>query len=200
YKPSYIAGVVVPTYAAGLPLQMAMLARAFGLAGSLVVVPISGGLAVWATYQLGLQLSRSQMSALLSALLTACSPVFLYQLMQPMSDVPVTAWWLLTIVAALDPTYIGAAGAGLCGSLAILIRPNLAPLILPAAAYVAYGQEFRGRVRALRVALFGAGLLPGIALTAAIHTAFFGSPFRSGYGTFSDIYRLGNAVANLIRY
>ena len=45
--------------------------------------------------------------------------------MQPLSDVPATAWWLTSIVAALDGSYAGAIGSGLCASLAIVVRPNL---------------------------------------------------------------------------
>jgi hypothetical protein len=120
YRPSPINGLIVPTYAPGLPLQMAAFAHFFGLAGSFVVVPLLAGMAVWATYRFGVYVTRDRSCALLSAVLTACSPVFIFQFMQPLSDVPVTAWWLLSIVAAVDVSARGAVGAGLCASLAVV--------------------------------------------------------------------------------
>jgi hypothetical protein len=200
YKPSIVRGVIVPTYAPGLPLLMASLARPFGMRAAFVVVPLLGGLAVWSTYRLGVRVSRSHDCALLSALLTACSPVFLFQLMQPLSDVPATAWWLTSLVAALDSSYTGAIGSGLCASLAILVRPNLVVLALPVAAYVICDDESAGRPRLRRLALFAAGLIPGVALTAAANNAFYGSPLASGYGLPSEIFGWQNVVSNLARY
>jgi hypothetical protein len=200
YRPSYIRGIVVPTYPAGLPLQMAALARLFGLNAVWLVVPLLGGLLVWATYRLGLCVCRHKLCALLAAVLVACSPVFLFQLMQPMSDVPTTAWWLLAVVAALEGGPVGALGSGLAASLGILTRPNLALLLLPVCAY-AYGVEsFPSRRGFERVVLFAAGAVPGVALAAAIHVVLYGSPILSGYGAISGIYDLSYAKDNLVRY
>ncbi len=200
YRPSYLPGLVVPTYAVGLPLQMAILARLAGIDGSFIVVPVLGGVAVWATYRLGLRVTCNQPCALLAALLTACSPVFLLELMQPMSDVAVTAWWLLSILAALDATYVGAIGAGLYASLAIATRPNLVLLALPLIGYVAWGDGQSNRNRWMRVSICGLAMIPGVLLTAAGNATFSGSPFVSGYGSLHDIYQLENAWTNLVRY
>ena len=200
YKPSFVRGIIVPTYSSGLPLQMAMFARLFGIDGAFIVVPLLGGLAVWATYLLGLRVSQSKDCALLSAALTACSPVFLFQLMQPLSDVPVTAWWLASIVAALEGSYVGALGSGLCASLAVLTRPNLVFLALPVAAYAVSNDEPSRRSRISRLAFFALALVPGIALTAAANSTFYGAPSMSGYGSLSEIYALRNIFENLARY
>ncbi len=200
YKPSHIAGLVVPTYAVGLPLQMAGLIHLFGMTGAFLVVPVMGGVAVWAAYRVGLHVCGGRSRAFLCAVLVACSPVFLFQLMQPMSDVPATAWWLLSICAALDGAGAAALGAGLYSSLAILTRPNLALLALPTAAYVAFGRPGTHRSRLMRTLLYGVGLVPGVALVAASNAVFFGSPLVSGYGALRDIYHLGNAEKNLVLY
>jgi Alg9-like mannosyltransferase family len=200
YRPGDISGIVVPTYAAGLPLQMAALARPFGPTGVWLAVPLLGGLLVSATYRLGVGVCRHKLCALLAAILVACSPVFLFQLMQPMSDVPTSAWWMLALVAALEGTPVGALGSGFAASLGILTRPNLALLLLPVCAY-AYGAEpLPSRRGFVRVALFLAAAVPGVALAAAINTVLYGSAIVSGYGTLSGIYDLTYAKDNLMRY
>ena len=179
---------------------MAVLARLFGLNAVWLAVPLLGGLLVWATYRLGLGVCRHKLCALLAAVLVACSPVFLVQLMQPMSDVPTSAWWLLAVVAALEGGPVGALGAGFAASLGILARPNLALLLLPVCAY-AYGAEsFPSRRGFARVAWVAAGAVPGVALAAAIHAVLYGSPILSGYGPLSGIYDLAHAKDNLMRY
>jgi hypothetical protein len=200
YRPSYVSGIVVPTYAPGLPLQMAALARPFGLSAVWLVVPLLGGLVVWATYRLGRCVCRHELSALLAAVMVACSPIFLFQVMQPMSDVPTTGWWLLAVVAALEASSVGALGSGLAASLAILTRPNLALLLLPVGAYACASEPFSSRRGVVRAALFAAGAVPGVALVAAIQAVLYGSPFVSGYGAVRAIYDLAHARDNLMRY
>lgn len=200
YRPSYVRGIVVPTYPPGLPLQMAALTRLFGPNGVWLAVPLLGGLLMWATYRLGLCVCGRKLCALLAAILVACSPVFLGQLMQPMSDLPATAWWLLAVVAALEGGTVGALGSGLAASLAILTRPNLALLLLPVCAYVYGAESFPSRRGFARVALFAAGAVPGVALAAAIHSVLYGSPIVSGYGALGGIYEVAHARENLLRY
>ena len=68
------------------------------------------------------------MCGLATAALLLTSPVFLFQLKEPMSDVPVTAWWLIAIFLVSRST----PGLILSGGLALLplivTRPNLVPL------------------------------------------------------------------------
>lgn len=84
----------VPTYAVGLPMLMAPLHAAGGLIAALLIVPVSFALAVWATGVLALRIA-GPLAAILAALWLATSPVALIEAMQPMSDVPVTAAWLM---------------------------------------------------------------------------------------------------------
>jgi len=131
------------------------------------------------------------------ALLVACSPVFLFQLMQPMSDVPVTAWWLLGIAAAWGGSPVG---AGLAASVAILTRANLAPLLLPIAALLVFPGHKRSTGALARLVWFACAAAPGIVLTGSINSIFYGSPLKSGYGALVDIYRWSYGSPNLIRY
>ena len=65
----------------------------------------------------------------LRALLLSVSPTFLYQAVQPMSDVPVDRLLAGRAAARAPAARVGAGSApALAASLAILIRPNLAPL------------------------------------------------------------------------
>jgi hypothetical protein len=200
YRPSHIPGLIAPVYAPGLPLQMAALVRLLGPGAQWLVVPITGGLAVWLTYRLAARVCETREAAVVSAVIFACSPVFLFQLLQPMSDVPVTAWWLYAIVAAIDPAPWAALGAGGLASIAIATRPNLVPLLLAVAAYVAVAVPLPARQVGRRLTLFAVGAIPGIVLTAAANQTFFGSPLRSGYGSASELYSLRYAATNLRQF
>jgi Dolichyl-phosphate-mannose-protein mannosyltransferase len=197
YVPSPDPAYVVPAYPAGLPLQMALAMTLGGPSAGYVVVPLLGALAVWLTFLLGRRVSGSG-QGLAAALLFACSPVFLFQLVQPMTDVPVTTWWLAAIVAASSGRVSGAAGAGLAASLALLTRPNLALLLLPVFVYAYASTEARKRWKT--IVAFAAAILPGLAIIAIANTALFGTPLRSGYGSLPEIFHVSNMLPNLTRY
>ncbi len=199
FRPGVIAGTMVPVYAPGLPLLMAMLRAVLGETGPYLVVPLSGAATVYLVFRLG-RIWRDDATAVLAAGLVAASPVFLFQLMQPMSDVPVTAWWLLAIVAACAGSSTGAVGAGLAASVAILIRPNLAPLVVPLATWVVAAARGGLRTRVWRLLLFAVAVAPLCLLVAWVQATFYGSPVASGYGRASDIYAARNLVTNLRRY
>jgi 4-amino-4-deoxy-L-arabinose transferase-like glycosyltransferase len=164
-----------------------------------LVVPLTAALAVLATYRIARHLAPAG-PALLATACTACSPVFLFQMMQPMSDVPVTAWWLLAILFALTGSVVSAIGAGLAASIAVLTRPNIVPLILPVAAFLMI-REFRSRrSRTSSVLLFLAACVPGIALVGAINQVLYGSALASGYGSPRNIYHVSNWTANARQY
>lgn len=200
FRPGTASGTMVPTYAPGLPLLMATLKTLVGQNGVYLVVPVTGAVAVYLTFRLG-RLWLDRTTGLLAAALLATSPVFLFQLVQPMSDVPVTAFVLLAIVAVCDATWKGAVGSGLATSIAILVRPNLAPLAVPLAAWVVAWPVAAGlRARVGRLLMFGAAVAPLCLLVAWIQFALYGSPFASGYGRASNLYALANLLPNLARY
>ena len=93
---------LVPTYAPGLPLVMAV-ALLFGPCGPFVVVPVFAALFVWFTFRLGTR-TAGRVIGLVAAFVLSVSPVVLYQAVWPMSDVPAGAIWT---AAAPYPEFSG---------------------------------------------------------------------------------------------
>jgi hypothetical protein len=188
-------GVIAPRYPPGFPLLLAPLTT-ISEPAIYVLVPMLGLLAVWGTYRLGLRLG-DPLAGASAAVLLSVSPTFLYQVVQPMSDVPVTACWLWALLMAANGSRRGAVAAGALASLAILIRPNLAPLAAFVLVPLAFGAADG---RAQRVGLFVAAALPGVAALGWIQAVRYGSPFAMGYGTLADGFSASNVGPNLARY
>ena len=202
YRPGTTRGVIVPTYPPGLPLTMAGFQRLGGQQAVFYVVPLLGALCIWMTGQLG-TVVHGRLTGVLAAVMLAASPSFLYQLVQPMSDVPAAAWWTLALVLAMRNSGPAALGAGMAASAAILTRPNLVPLAAVIAAYFAGGLARRGgdrRRAAIQLACFAAAAVPGCVAVAAVNEALYGSPFSSGYEPFDSLYALNHLGQNLDRY
>src|SRR5581483_11288939 len=152
-----------------------------------LVVPLFGALAVLGTFALGRKLDDPTTGAL-AALLLAASPTFLFQLVQPMSDVPVTALWVAAVLFMAGETARSAAFAGALGSMAVLTRPNLVPLMAILGCYFLL-QIARRRPAAIRRCLwFVATGLIGPVIVAFIQQDLYGSPMKSGYGGLDGLY------------
>lgn len=193
WRPALTPGFQVPTYAIGLPLLMAVPHLVAGTWGACLIVAVSAGVAVWATGQTALRIGSPASGAIAAAAL-ASMPVFLYQSVQPMSDVPVTAAWMATW-ALLTRDGRATLGAGLACAVAVLVRPNLAPLAIVPAFVVAMSARTRRDMAAFAVPV----ALAGVAI-ALVQWGWYGSPLRSGYGTASALFDIGNIGANLSRY
>ena len=194
YRPATNGTDLVPTYSPGLPLLIAAAQSVAGHCAAFWVVPLLGGVLVLATYGLGARLGHP-VAGVAAAALVATSPTLLFMIMAPMSDVPVTAFWALAILAVLGRSPSSAVIAGLAASIAILIRPNLVPL----AAVLALWYLWRDR-QWRRAAAFIAGVLPGIIAVALINRALYGSPTTSGYEDLSRLFRWEHIWPNLTRY
>ncbi len=168
---------IVPLYSPGLPLLMALFQAVGGFCAAFLVVPVCGALAISLTYVLGMKVFRVPAIALSAAALVATSPIFLYQLMNPMTDVPVTAGVALMLVWLIDGR---ARAAGIAGAVVMLIRPNLLPLVVVPATWLALT-----RGRAVR---FLIPFAPAIIAIAWINTRFYGAPWVSGYGSADALY------------
>jgi hypothetical protein len=180
----------VPTYAIGLPLLLAPFLRLLGDAGAALVIPACFAVAIGATGAIAHRVAGPA-AAIMAATLLATSPVALLQSIQVMSDVPVTAAWLLCWLLALSQRPLS---AGVAAASAILIRPNLAPLCALPLLYLARRGGLRsGGAAAVPVVLAGA-------LVGYLQWVYFGSPLRSGYGTAQEIYSLANIVPNTLLY
>jgi len=202
YTLAKVPDAMVPTYPAGLPILMALFKVVAGPCGSFLVVPVLGALAVWLAYVLGREVS-GRVAGLICALLLASSPTFVYLLMWPMSDVPVTAFWTASLVLAMRPGTFSALVAGLAGSMAILTRPNLAPLagvLLLGQAWLAVARRRETQRPFLPVATFILGMIPGVVAVALLQGYLYGSPLASGYGSLGKLYAWSNARNNLWQY
>jgi hypothetical protein len=197
YRPATIPGHMVPTYAPGLPLMMALARTIGGQHALYLVVPLSGLLLLLATFGLGFELGGTLAGAL-AVTLIALSPTFLYMVLQPMSDVPAGAFWATALLLAWRARHPrGALVAGLVAAVAVTIRPNLVPL----AAVIGAAVLLRNREHWLpRIGAFVLGLLPGALVVGLIQWQLYGSPVASGYGQLGPLFDLANIPPNLAHY
>lgn len=197
-------GFIVPVYPSGLPMVMALFHRVTGKRiAAFYAVPFLGALTIWVTGRLGTVL-HGPLTGVVAALLLATSPIFLYQLLQPVSDVPAAAWWTLSLFLLTRALRADALGAGVAASMAVLTRPNLAPLLMVICGYlvvVMFNQEAATRYARIRqLALFVAGILPGCLVVAFLNQHLHGSPFQTGYGNLEGLYSWSYVFPNLDRY
>jgi hypothetical protein len=188
----------VPICGPGLALTMAPFIVLFGRDAVFFVVPIFAALAVWLTFVIGRRLD-DDVTGVCAAVLVASSPIFLYQAVQPMSDVPAAALWLASLALLSRADARGQLAAGFCASLAVLMRPNIALIVLPLLAFLsrAGARTQAGRGAWIR---FGLGALPGVVVMAALNAARYGSPLTSGYGSTDALFSFAHIAPNMARY
>jgi hypothetical protein len=190
-------GAMVPTYAPGLPLLMA-LARAAGRCGPFLVMPVCAAMLVLFTFQLGRRLFDTG-TALAGAALVACCPVMLFMSLTPMSDLPSAAFWIGALALAIRRTTAATVAAAIFTGIAVVIRPNLVPLVVfPWLMAVVRCQTLGEAAR--RTMLFAAGSIWAPLAVAWINSALYGSALSSGYGDVGAAFSVANAIANLKRY
>lgn len=209
YVPSpYIPGGIAPICPPGFGLVMAAAAAVAGPNAVYFLVPLFGGLLVWCTFVLGRALRGGALGAA-AAIVTASSPIVLYQVVQPMSDIPAASAWLMALALLIVPTRARLLAAGAATSLAVMMRPNLAPatLVLAAAAWwhpmqaaVDADQRFTASRPLARAALFACGGIPLALVTAWAHATVYGSPVRAGYGSLDGLFAWAHILPNIARY
>ena len=160
-----------------------------------------GALAVCLTFVLGRRIGGGA-AGLLAALLLTTSPIFIFQVVQPMNDVPATALWCAALAAASrvagsqDPAYKSVMLAGLATGAALTVRPNLLPL----AGVIGLWTMWRGRLGVTAGLWFAAAAAPGMIFVLVAQNAIYASPFRSGYGNLSALFSIAHVLPNLTRY
>src|SRR5262245_3505985 len=191
---------VAPLYPPGLPLIMAGLQQVFGYCGAFFIVPIAAAGCVALTFVLGLRIFNRPMPSLWAAALVASSPVFLFQAMNPMTDVPVTAAWTLVLVLVVFDWPL-AAGVAIAAALAI--RPNLVLLAVAVGLWMALidWQAWRSARRApSRTIRLVIGAAPAAIAIAWFNRYLFGSPLVSGYGSLESLYALSHLPRNVSQF
>jgi hypothetical protein len=193
-----VPGAIVPICPPGLSILMAPLLLAGGPAAVFFVMPLFGAMVILTTYSAGARFGAR--IGVAAAALVACSPVVLYQVVQPMSDVPATALWMAAVAWATGTRRRDAILAGVATSVAILIRPNLLPLGLVIGAFLLLRPERTWTQRLRSAATFAAWCAPGCLAVGFIQQTFYGSPLASGYGSFDSLFAVEHVGPNARRY
>jgi hypothetical protein len=180
YVPGPVRGTITAQYPLGYPLLIAAAVKMGGPLAAHVVSPILAGLLVWCAFVLGRAASTPWAGAI-AALLIAATPVSLLHAIMPFSDVPGAACWALAWVMSLRRGLGAAAAAGAATALAVMIRPNLAPLaIVLGGALVAERQASWGHALK-RLVVFGAMAVIGPLIVFWSQAVLYGHPLQSGY-------------------
>jgi hypothetical protein len=189
------AGVQVPTYAIGLPLLLAPLHALGSAKAASLLIPASLALLTWTVGALAHRFAGAS-AAIIAATWMATSPVALIESMHVMSDVPVAAAWLLCWLFAFKERPLA---AGIAAAVSVLIRPNLAPLAALPAAYLFTQRRLATDAPYAALAFATPVVVAGL-VVGYVQWLWFGSPFRSGYGTAVEIYALANVAPNARLY
>jgi Dolichyl-phosphate-mannose-protein mannosyltransferase len=186
-----------PICSPGFSLLLAPLRVVGGRDAIFLLTPVAGALLVWLTFAAGRRIAGDGASAA-AAIVLATTPVFLFQVVQPMNDVTVAALWTAVIALAARAAPSSAAIGAITG-LAVLVRPNLAPLAVPVLVWELW--TARRSARPWReLSLFALCLTPFIAMTAAMNEVLYDHALSSGYGNSADLFSLAHIPSNLRNY
>ncbi|MEO8678679.1 MAG: hypothetical protein ABI665_06520 [Vicinamibacterales bacterium] len=175
-----------PICGAGMSVLMAPLMVVGGARALFLITPVAAALLVWFSFVLAQRLAGG-MAGAVAAVLVAASPIVLFQAVQPMNDIVTAALWMAALAAASWESRHSGWLAGALTGVAILVRPNLAPI----AALVAATR--------FQVPFF-LGLVPGVAILLGLNFGLYGSPFRTGYGDAGRLFALSHVPINAANY
>ena len=182
-----------PVCAPGFSLLAAALMVPAGAAGLFWMSPLGGAGLVWCAFLTSRRLG-GPLAGALAAVLTATTPIVLYQAVQPMNDVATAALWMAALALLVVPRRPHFVASGLVVGLALLVRPNLLPAGMVFGLGVLAGH---GLTPALR---FGAAVVPGGIAVLALNASLYGSPVGSGYGAASGLFAIANIPSNLVAH
>ncbi len=169
-------GTMSPTYPPGVPLHMALFALLGGWRSAPFLVSPAAALGSMTLIALlARELGLSRWLSFGAAILLGVYPPFLYQAIQPMSDVVATFWAIAAIWTALRSRHSSAwaLAAGACFGVAVMVRPTNALLIVPLALALPSKPK--------PLLLFCLGGLPLGALLLAYNQATYGKALTTGY-------------------
>src|SRR5262249_43200993 len=148
--------------------------------------------AMLGVYGLGRQ-TGGRDAARLSTVALAAHPVFVTQAIQPMSDVPATAWLVLAVALLAWRRPVPLA-AGICAALALWTRPPLMLAALLAGMLPVRSVTRRDRILYLTVVVVSIGAL------VVLQGYLYGTPLTSGRGSASALFRLERLWPNIVNY
>jgi len=173
-------GRLAPEYPVGFPMIVAVFAQALpqdrAVAAAMLLHLV---MAILGTRALARIAGFPEGWAWLAATLVGLCPVFWFEGLQPLSDVPALAWVVVAVVCAWRsrerPGY--AIAAGVATAMAVLIRPSNLLCVAPILVCL-YG-HWR------QLAWWILAGLPGAAWLAWYQATLYGNPLVTGYGDMS---------------
>lgn len=173
------AGAIVPTYPPAYPLLLAVAGKVGGWdRAPFYVAPMLAVLALWAMYGVALELGLPPRWSVAAAALLAVFPTYVFQALQPATDVPATLAALVAIYAALrarrQPAFAYLAGFAFAAGVAI--RPTNVLVALP--LLVLLHRQWRAIV----------GALPAAVVLMIFTRVTYGSFFTTGYGSLCGMF------------
>ena len=200
YRPAPSRNAIVPVYAPGFPLLLALFKSVAGQCAIGSTVPMFAGMLIVMTFAIGRKTVSEEVGAA-AAWLMATSPVFLYMMMSPMSDIPAASLWALAAYGCLTGSRGGAVFGGIAAAVAVLIRPNLVHVGLAMAAWMFVADMRLGGVRRFaRPVLFAVPLGVVSIAIAALNQYLYGSVTNSGYGSLGGVFNARYVARNVVNY
>lgn len=197
--PGATPGTIVTVYPPGYPLLQAAAQMIGGPLATHLVSPFFLGILAFCAYRLAARIS-TPWAGVGAAAMIAATPVAVAHTLIPMSDVPAAALWAIAWLMALRPGLGAALAAGASVAMAILVRPNLAPLAI-VIAFVLIASRWRLGDRTWpRLFALAAVSAIGPALMLWTQDALYGSPFQSGYRAANTFFRLERIPTNAVNY
>ncbi len=185
-------GELLPVCAPGYSVLLAPLVALWPVL-QFLVPPLSAAVVIWAAFRLARSLEDDPITAVGAAVLVASAPIVLYQAVQPMTDVPVTAAIAAAAVFAwTSPRRPGLAGLAL--GIGLLIRPNLLPVVL------VFLWSMADRASRPALGRFLAAFVPVAGVVPVLNALVYGAPWRTGYGDTSALFSIAHVPTNLQRY
>jgi hypothetical protein len=174
-----------------MSLLMAPIVMLVGRDGVFWLTPVAAAALVWLAFLLGRRLAGG-MAGSVAAVLIASSPIVLFQTLQPMNDIVCAALWIAAFVLATSESPRRPWWAGFASGMAILVRPNLAPVAVPMMVASGWGAK--------SIVEFAMGMLPGLAILFGLNSALYGNPVSSGYGDPNQLFSVSFVPDNLGNY
>jgi len=198
FRPGVRSGTEVSWYPLGYPILMAAAERLLGGGAPNLVAPALAGLMVWCIYTIAAR-GGGGWAGFVAALLIAVSPVTLGYAVMPMSDVPAAALWSLAWVLSFRRGYGAAIAAGASSTLAMMVRPHLAPLaMVPLLVLLHSGRPDGIRDWAWKRGLaFVLSALFGPILVAWSQAQLYGDFRMPGYPAWESFFSLAHVSTNV---
>jgi hypothetical protein len=195
FKAGVTAGEIVPTYAVGLPLQLAAVATLTGFEWAPLAINLLQAAALfWLVRTLARDFGVGPGWSMVAAGVLSLSPLVVLYSLQVMSDLPATVWAVAAVLGGWRSSrhWGWALAAGAAFALAVLVRPSNALLLVPVA--IPLGWSWRNWLG------FGVGGVPAGIFLSYYNLRLYGTPFTTGYGDVRGMFSLAYVGPTLKHY